>query len=346
MRAYESKISARQLWFSILLMLLADMVTKPHTASISPGAQGMVLGVGIDLLLLSAVTAYFLWAVRPFQKELSCPQKENGSLPIWLLLLPLLLSAGESITQANRFYRFVSEEYIPAWAFTLLFLGVAFYGSFLGLETLARSSLPIAVLLAGSFLFLLIANIRQCAVENLQFSEHLLRDTAQAAVLWFHIPAELFLYGMLQARTTGKSRLHLQGAFWVFGILFFLAIMLEELVLGPFAATQQQPLHTLARIGSLSVFTRLDALHVSVWMLLSLLRISFYCWGVLRLVQGLLPQKKEKSAGVAFLLLLAAVVGAHLCGDNLMQKLITAAGLFTAVFLPLCLQKKKERGYV
>ncbi len=46
----------------------------------------------------------------------------------------------------------------------------------------------------------------------------------------------------------------------------------SEAVLGMKAQLQQQTIHTLSRLGSISVFRRLDALHIAAWMLAELCR--------------------------------------------------------------------------
>lgn len=52
-----------------------------------------------------------------------------------------------------------------------------------------------------------------------------------------------------------------------------------------------QPMHTLARLGGLSVFKRFDALHVGIWLLVLLLRQAFLLYGTRTAVRGLLPDR-------------------------------------------------------
>lgn len=89
--------------------------------------------------------------------------------------------------------------------------------------------------------------------------------------------------------------------------------MLGELTLGAAYTQQTQPVFTIARLGGLSVFRRMDALHVGVWLLLFLIKISLYFAGFIRLWTRSFSPKNEH---MPFWAALALVVGVFLAAWN------------------------------
>ncbi|MDO5602742.1 MAG: GerAB/ArcD/ProY family transporter [Oscillospiraceae bacterium] len=344
MKEKAQGISRGQLWLAVLLMLLVDVVIDPHTAPAASGAQGVMIGVTIDVILMAAMTYPFLRIMRhPRMQRLFTGDDGRDRVLAGVLLIPLLLSAGAGVAQAEGFYRFVSDDRFVAWFFALLVLAVAFYGSHMGLEALMRSALVIGVLLAGSLIFLLIANASQFSVENLQFSKNLAQDVGNSVFSWFRFPGEALVYGILLEQTTEKRGKSFFTVLIVFWAVFLALVLSEELVLGPFAALQQQPLHTLARIGSISVFTRLDAIHVSVWIMLSIFRVSVYVLAALRLLKRCLPEEKRRLwlTPLAVILLAAACTLGFVLGVPVLQDIVTVSGLLASLFCvcAVCIRK-------
>ncbi len=85
-----------------------------------------------------------------------------------------------------------------------------------------------------------------------------------------------------------------KGAAKIIGAIFLansLLALLGEMTLGTAYTSESQPVYTIARLGGLSVFRRLDALHVGVWLLLFLIKISLYFAGFIKLWQSIKPCK-------------------------------------------------------
>ena len=61
-------------------------------------------------------------------------------------------------------------------------------------------------------------------------------------------------------------------------------------------ALQVQPIHTLGKIGGISIFRRLDAVHVSVWLLIAVFRTALLCVGLGEVLRPLLPSKAKQAA--------------------------------------------------
>ena len=83
-----------------------------------------------------------------------------------------------------------------------------------------------------------------------------------------------------------------KGAAKIIGAIFLansLLALLGETTLGTAYTSESQPVYTIARLGGLSVFRRLDALHVGVWLLLFLIKISLYFAGFIKLWQSIKP---------------------------------------------------------
>ena len=107
--------------------------------------------------------------------------------------------------------------------------------------------------------------------------------------------------------------------------------VLGEAVLGAGYADQSHPVYTIARLGGVSVFRRLDAVHVSIWMLLALLRLMLSVWALWQILDGLLPTARSRwilvAGGGALAALLALCTAQQLewvCGGLLALTLAAA----------------------
>ena len=120
------------------------------------------------------------------------------------------------------------------------------------------------------------------------------------------------------------------------GVVFLansLLALLGEMTLGVAYAEESQPVYTIARLGGLSVFRRLDALHVGVWLLLFLIKISLYFAGFIKLWQNLRPCKGHCPYWVALgavALVFLAVWNQKEAGALAVQQLLLALALLAA----------------
>ena len=116
-----------------------------------------------------------------------------------------------------------------------------------------------------------------------------------------------------------------------------LLALLGEMTLGAAYTSETQPVYTIARLGGLSVFRRLDALHVGVWLLLFLIKISLYFAAFVKLWRNAKPCKGHCPYWIA----LAAVMVVFLAvwNQNESLALIVQQCLLALALLTVPLQR-------
>lgn len=245
--------------------LLADDFIRPF--GLKNEALTARTAVLCNLLSLVILLALFLpyseWA-RP----------KPGKLTAFLLCGGLVVSTALEIRQGQRFYAYVMDRQLPTVVFLLLALLAALYASRFGLQALERAAGALLLLTAISIGILLLSVWPQLRFCRLRAEPVGWPQLAQETFQQLYIPPELVLLPLVtqKKRNGGRSAGILAGVFAASSAMSILG----EMTLGAAYEGLEQPVYTIARLGGISVFRRLDAVHVGVWLLLFLLKISFY----------------------------------------------------------------------
>ncbi len=133
-------------------------------------------------------------------------------------------------------------------------------------------------------LLMLLSNIGGMRLFNLAAEPFEVRGILQTAVHGFVLPPELLLFFLLRPYVDAAEKTPVYRTIAML-CLFYIALS--------FCA---QAVHTLSRLGSLSVFRRLDALHTAAWMLAELCKLSALACGVQSAVLRILPKRLQKYA--------------------------------------------------
>ncbi|MEG2053907.1 MAG: GerAB/ArcD/ProY family transporter [Oscillospiraceae bacterium] len=299
-------ISQRQLRLTVLICLFASTVINPFENISNTGAQGQIIGMCINVFIYAIILfpIFELLKTCDLAKTLSQKCVICKAVSVVIFLLIAFDGVGQMFV-TEKFYRYVSDNLLPIWLFIVLFVLVAAYGARMGLEPIVRTGLVTAVILTFSLALILVANISQLSLQNLQFANSPVLTGVKYATETFRFPTEWLVYGLLMPHINFKK-----SKSFVSLLPFFLAVIValsfaKELVLGEFAGLQLQPLYTLARIGSISVFTRLDALHVCVWVMLAMFKVAVYFYILKKILsQCIFPKLKNKSTAICMFSLL------------------------------------------
>lgn len=331
---HESIFEQKQAGVLVLAAFLADSFIQPfgRQADVLP-ARTAILSGAVQFALLCGITVLYLrW----------CGRGQPGRLRSLLLCGALVISIALEIIQGERFYNYVMQQQLQALVFLILVFGAAYYGAFAGVQALGRAAWPVLVLAGASVLALGWSVAGQMQFSHLQTPAASPELLARLALERFYLPPELILLPFLCGRG-GSGR----GAAKLIGVVFLvdsLLALLGEMTLGAAYANETQPVYTIARLGGLSVFRRLDALHVGVWLLLFLIKISLYFAGFVALWQNIKPCKGHAPYWIA----LAAVMGAFLMVWNqreaqamLVQQVLLALALLAAP--TSCIVKKGRK---
>ena len=111
--------------------------------------------------------------------------------------------------------------------------------------------------------------------------------------------------------------------------MILLAMVLSvaaELVLGSQAQMQNQTVHALSRLGGISVFHRLDALHTAAWLAAIFAKACAFALAARMAAEGLLPrEKRAQASGWALAALLVGVLAAAAVSDRWQSRIESAA---------------------
>jgi hypothetical protein len=305
------EISRRQMAVMLFVLLALEQVMhsfgQEQRSSAQAALPALFLLVVAAVLLLRPVCA----AAAGVQSKALCTGHTAPSRVFLVLCAGVFAMAmGESMVQAERFLRYSSDAPLPAAVVYLLFIGVAAYGVFSGISTLLRLA---GLLLWGvlfSVVLLLTSNITQMRVENLSANAFSFAEIGRACAQWGWVsPAwALFFFFALATPTTGKWRRSAVKVVIAQGTLTAVLLLCCELVLGERAAQLMQPVYTLGRMGAVSVFQRLDALHAALWLAAAFLQVCLYGVGLTLALAPLLPQMHRKKAGIFALCIGAAAI--------------------------------------
>lgn len=288
----------------VLVTALAGSFIRPFGQPVQqPAAQGYLLA-GLAAAPALCLVLYLYGRAAAVRRQ-----------PAWACLAlagVLALSAAMELLQCQRFYQYVLADQLPLFWFLALALGVAGLAAQYSLRALNRVSVLVLGLLALSLVLLLVSVAPQVRFENLEYSAEPFKQAGLGLLARTVLLPEYLLLALLYEPQKPSRATLGRGYALALGIGFGLESLLAALaesVLGAAGPRQSQPIYTIARLGGISVFRRLDAMHVAVWLLLFYLKISLYFWAFLWLCRRALPRVRRMPAGIAGLLLILLIFG-------------------------------------
>ncbi|WP_418666750.1 GerAB/ArcD/ProY family transporter [Allofournierella sp.] len=299
----SERIEQKQLQGLVFAAFLTDSFIQPfgQRSSVLP-ARVAILSSGLQLAVLALIVWIYMRAAA---------KRGPGRAASVVLCGALAVSIALEMIQGERFYSYVMDQQLPVALFLALVFVAAWYGAYSGLGALGRTARVILALTTVSVILLAASVAPQLRFSHLQTPPAELREIGRAAAAQFYLPPELVLLPLLADRKACAK-----GGGRVIGSIFAvncLLCVLGELTLGPAYTQQTQPVFTIARLGGLSVFRRMDALHVGVWLLLFLIKVALYFAGFIRLWKHSFPPKNEH---VPFWAALVLVVGVFFAAWN------------------------------
>ncbi len=324
-------VGARQLCMLLFLSLAVDMVIRSLTASGMPSAQKAIPAALLDAAIVS------LLLIAPLRgQRLGTGAAWNGKAwgtKFLLFSAALLLAAAGAgaAARASEFFRYVSDEPLPALVIYAVFFAVVLYALRSGVESLARAAGIAAGIFLASMLLMLAPNLGGMRLFHLSYEPFDLPSILEIAARGFTLPPELLLLFLLRPCVGETERVPLHRTILALALFYIGLSFCVQAVLGPAAQSQTQTIHTLSRLGSLSVFRRLDALHIAAWMLAALCRLAALACGVRYATARLLPQGQRRYADRYAVGLLAAAVA--VCSGVPRAAMNTALTVGTAALL-------------
>ena len=147
------------------------------------------------------------------------------------------------------------------------------YGAFLGFEALGRSSVISFAFVIPALAFIMFTLIKKVDFLNLTpFFYNGVTPVVKVAIDSVGQTVEYAIIALALPRVTGNVK---KGFFiWLISQTFLMAVMFffACTVMGNFASTQLFPFHTLASLAEFALFSRLDAIFTSVWIMCAFIK--------------------------------------------------------------------------
>lgn len=249
-------------WFVALMASLTILLTDSERWSTA--REAVLLG-GLEAIFMGCFLL-LVWFTAPVWQ----------TAPVLKCLFAgyLLFAGGAAAVDFWQFYKTVFPRQIGCWAFLGLVLAAAMLlgeGQRGSLENMAKI---LAALSAVALLIMLVSGWPVFHWENL--------STVELSYPWLvhvrFLPEYLILCGLLRPKSP-KAIFGLPGVFW--GIQAALAVI-TELALGS-TAGKDFPIYSVALLGKISVFNRLEGIQVLCWLLLLCLKTALFLWAVKQL---------------------------------------------------------------
>lgn len=287
---------ARQVCMFVFLSLAVDMAVRSFTRRATSGAQVEVLAALLDTAAALALLSPIL------TRACAVPDGPSAGTKIWRGAAAILFAAAaaSSVARSEAFFRYVSDEPIPQAITCGIFVLAVFYALRCGPEGILRASgLSCAAFLA-SMALLFVSNWDSMHFFNLTITPFDADKILETAIKGFALHPEILLFCILAAGSSGRKSRPLYRTLMLLCAFYIALSVCAQAVLGDRVQLQVQTIHTLSRLGSLSVFRRLDALHIAAWMLAELCKAAGLACGAQTVLAPLLPRQWGESAPAKF----------------------------------------------
>ena len=189
------------------------------------------------------------------------------------------------------------------------------YAATMGIEGISRAALILFVIFTLGLLLIFFGVAERMAPVNVRpfLDGDPVRSVLKGAWMITARSSPAFLFALLAPQVRGNGA----GKGFVYYLLATLVLQeavtfLISSVLGDLAASKAFPLFTLTTIARISVFQRMDAVHLGIWVAISFLRVSVSLWACRELLQSFVPGGKTAARRKWILpfLMIAVVCGA------------------------------------
>lgn len=280
------KISAGQ-WLGILLVSrLSTAVTFAPAFANSQDIWSTVLyGLTLAIWLLPSILLAKKTDRLDILQQAQRDRPMLGKILSVLLGLYCLYVLAINVLQFMYFVRESLSPDMPAAALCTALVAAAFWAAFYGVEAMARAVLPIAALLCGSIVGILLLLVPDMKAGYLV--DALL--TQASAGGWFTElvrSTELTVAGILLSHVSTKRIGKSAAGLVLLSVCFILLTRLTvTATLGDFANRQFYPYHMATTVVENGLFRRIDLVAVSIWVASIFVKMTLFAWAFSRCIK-------------------------------------------------------------
>ncbi len=277
------KREAPNLFAALLLGIFGNVLLSSQVGyCVRPG----VLLLPVSVVILTGIATVFSYAWRVAGQK---------TLARWGLLALLAMSSALEILRLWRLLASVYPDGMNMFGICLMIVVPVIY--LRRVSSIAQTANVVLSILLVSSILMALSIAPQLHVSNLQcvpLSRDQITSTLWAQVVLY---PEFLLPALWpdSARFGRHTLLRLAG--W--GLAFSLADhLLLELFFGVDAPIQENPLHTAAQSGALSVFNRLEWLQLILWTMIVTIKLALYLYAGVHLMGGNACKSENNAVGL------------------------------------------------
>ncbi|MBQ8766829.1 MAG: GerAB/ArcD/ProY family transporter [Clostridia bacterium] len=278
MEITKGKISAFQ--FFVMLFLSRTLTTVTYLSSYTESIRlsDMLIQPIFRIIIgtLIMLPVYFLYKKHENKNLLeiiNCKSKVFAKLVSVLFVLYFFYFTVVTIARLDLFAGTIVFPETDVDYMLVMAIILCCYGAYLGFEALGRSSVLSAVLVVPALIFIMLTLVKKVDFLNLTpIFYNGVMPVVKVAVDSVGQTVEYAIIALMLPRVTGNMK---KGFFlWLISQTLLMAVMFffATAVMGNFASTQLFPFHTMASLAEFSMFTRLDAIFTSVWIMCAFIK--------------------------------------------------------------------------
>lgn len=274
----KGKISAFQ--FFTMLFLSRTLTTVTYLSSYTKNIRlsDMLIQPVFRIAIGTAIMIplYFLYKKNTDKNILDIVNSKSKGMARVLAIIYVLFFFYFTVVTMARLDLFAGTVVFPETDMTYILVFAIIlccYGAFLGLEALGRSSVISSFFIISALFFIMITLIKKVDLLNLTpIFYNGVMSVVRVAVDSVGQTLEYAIIALALPRITGNVK---KGFFiWLISQTILMAIMFffACTVMGNFTGTQLFPFHTLASLAEFAMFSRLDAIFTSVWIMCAFIK--------------------------------------------------------------------------
>lgn len=296
----RNKIAPYQI-FSLLFLcrVFASLVYLPN---IQPKATAGITIISIlvaNIILAILLLPIFSLISRQNQMDIcDFSSKSFGKVSKVLLVIYALYFIYVAINTLSYCNFFITSSLFTnanVMIITAMLLLVCIYGVTVGIEAIARFSTIALIFVVVSFSIILLSVTPKADILNITWvGDDMLMSFIKSVNFNISQNSEIVLTLVLSAFSTKDVRRGYLG--FLGGISVFFVVLSVALisVLGKFLSTQIFPIYTLSTMAEIPVLERLDALHISMWILMGVIKATVYIFSAIFLLKKMCGEKSHK----------------------------------------------------
>lgn len=277
----KGKISAFQFFAIVFLCRITEFFTyiAPRDSSVLPSDRLLAVVFFVAFCSASLLPAMIIAKKTGNRSVPSLARSASpvlGKITACVYTAAFVWSAAESV---SRFELFISTVMFPDTdinVITLFLLLAAAFAAAKGTEAIGRSSATVCVILAISFVFIILTSLSEFDAVN--FSPILYNGAADAFVDGFSSASrtwEILFFATMLPHVNGNATR--SAAMWlsVFAVVSLVGFAVIDGVTGLYGERQMFKLYTLTVLAKLGILERNDDVLIGTWVLCELIKSSF-----------------------------------------------------------------------